>query len=134
VAIATGTLQEPIVLDGAGSAKKKPEKTAISWVDAEWISLDDHLKQTYGLTGPRNAAPGFACRQNIREVTYPGFFHGCGRKDKCTMRHANENTMRGAAYMANATDAQIASCKACTPSFTSRIANKEILPPKNIKK
>ena len=73
-AIDTGTLQEPIVLDGAGSAKKKPEKTAISWVDAEWISLDDHLKQTYGLTGPRNAAPGFACRQNIREVMYPGFF------------------------------------------------------------
>jgi hypothetical protein len=60
-----------------GQCKKKPEKTAISWVDAEWISLDDHLKQTYGLTGPRNAAPGFACRQNIREVMYPGFFHGC---------------------------------------------------------
>jgi hypothetical protein len=41
---------------------------------------------------------------------------------------------RGAAYMANATDAQMAACKACTPSLTSRIANKEILPPKNIKK
>jgi hypothetical protein len=64
------SVTDQIVLDGAGSAKKKPEKTAISWVDAEWSSLDDHLKQTYGLTGPRNAAPGFACQQNIREVMY----------------------------------------------------------------